>query len=82
MFKRYYKGILIPIILIIGFIFCGMVDGGAEAGAYPVKENVTIEIHIITEDGHEYVPEVHSQSVTFNTYGSANKADWELIYNF
>lgn len=77
---QYYKGILIPIIILICVLAVGFIDAGAEAGNFPVQKNATVKTVVILEDGSEYIVSEKDTNVTVNTYNSANPQDWEIKY--
>lgn len=78
MFRKYSKGILLPLSIIVLFIFCGLVDGGAEAGNYPIRENATVQIVVTLENGNKYVVSEKETEVSINTYNSTNPEDWDI----
>ena len=78
MFKRYYKGILIPIAIIAIFIFTIFVDGGAECGNYSVTAEATVQVVVTLADGNTFIVDEKVEDVTYNTYNSSNVNDWEF----
>ena len=77
-FCYYWQTIVIPMAFIGIFCFVGAVDGGADAGVYPVKKEATIQVVVTLDDGNVFVVEESEHDVTINTYGSSNPADWEI----
>lgn len=71
-------GILIPIILIAAFFAVGFIDGGAEAGNFPVTRHATIRTVVILDDGNEYIVSEKDTNVTVNTYGSNDPERWDI----
>ena len=78
--RKYYKGILIPVLLVTGTIFAAAVDGGAEAGNYARKETAVVQTVVTLEDGNQYIVSEKETEVTVNTYNSSNPADWDIVY--
>lgn len=76
-FHRYTLGIFIPIILITAFFAVGFIDGGAEAGNFPVTQHATVKTIVILDDGNEIVSEKDT-NVTVNTYGSNDPRNWDI----
>lgn len=77
--RNYYKGVLIPVLLIVMFLIVGKVDGGAEAGSFPKTENTRVQIVITLEDGNTFVVADYNKDVTFNTYGSDDNRQWRPV---
>ena len=82
MLRNYYKGIVIPILLILSFIFVGMVDGGAEAGSFPKTENARVQIIVTLDDGNTYIVADYNDEVTFNTYGRDDRRQWHPVGSY
>ena len=79
-FHRYTMGILIPIILIAAFFAVGFIDGGAEAGNFPVTRHATIQTVVILDDGNTYIVSEKDTNVTVNTYGSNDPRNWDICH--
>lgn len=77
LFKRYSKGILIPIILLICAIAVGFIDGGTQAGNVPVVKRATVKTIVILEDGNVFEKETES-NVTMYTYGYNDVTKWQI----
>ena len=71
-------GILIPIAIIVCFFCVGFIDGGAEAGNFPVTQHGTIQTIVILDDGNEYIVSEKDTNVTVNTYGSNDPRNWDI----
>ena len=77
-FHRYTPGIFIPIILITAFFAVGFIDGGAEAGNFPVTQRATVQTVVILDDGNTYIVSEKDTNVTVNTYGSNDPERWDI----
>ena len=71
-------GILIPVILIAAVFAVGFIDGGAEAGNFPVTQHGTIQTIIVLDDGNTYIVSEKDTNVTVNTYGSNDPERWDI----
>ena len=71
-------GILIPIILIAAVFAVGFIDGGAEAGNFPVTKHAVVQTVVILDDGNEYIVSEKDTNVTVNTYGSNDPRNWDI----
>lgn len=75
LFKRYSKGILIPVILAVCVIAVGFIDGGTQAGDVPVTKKATVKTIVILEDGNMFEKE-EEKNVTMYTYGYSDATKW------
>lgn len=79
MFHRYYKGVIIPLLLIVSFIFAAIVDGGAEVGNYAEQHTARVQTIVTLDNGETFVVEEATKEVTVNTYNLSNPANWDII---
>lgn len=77
-FHRYTLGIFIPIILIAAFFAVGFIDGGAEAGNFPVTKHAVVQTVVILDDGNTYIVSEKDTNVTVNTYNTDNQEYWDI----
>ena len=79
MLRRYSKGIMIPLLLIVAFIFVAIVDGGAEVGNYAEQHSARVQTIVTLDNGEVFVVEETTKEVTVNTYNLSNPANWDII---